>query len=404
MDLRRAYEGVVVCDLSQGIAGPHATMLLAQFGADVIKVEPPDGDWGRQLGDQAGDQCIHSWHYNLGKRSVSIDLKRPDGKKLLDEIVTRSDVFVESFRPGVAQRLGVGYEDIVRLRPNVIYTSMSGFGQHGPYSGRGTVDALMQGFSGLMELNSSCDGVPQRLNMVIVDVLSGLYLYGVITAALARRANSGEGCYLDASMMQSAAAFQGAKIAEHHAFHGQVKAFYAPVGRLSTRDGAVSVSCRRMEHFQALCRVLGHSELAIDPRFAEHEARVANARELMNALSALTSERGTDELLAELQSAGVLVERIQAFGEWLDDRHVLETQAYTWLTCDGFGRLPLPRLPGVAAVEEDSRQARAPHLGQHSIEVLAEMGIDLGRLESLVARGILVDGSSVVRAVHRSVD
>lgn len=319
MDLRETYAGLVVCDLSQGIAGPHATMLLAQFGADVIKVEPPDGDWGRQLGEQAGDHCVHSWHYNLGKRSLVLDLKQPEGMLVLRDIIARSGVFVESFRPGVAARLGFSYEAVRSIRPDIVYASMSGFGQQGPYSRRGTVDALMQGFSGMMVMNRTPDGVARRMNMVVVDVLTGLYLYGLLATAIARRQRSGEGCYLDVSMMQAAAAFQGAKLAEHHASKGAARAFYGPVGWLPTSDGAVAVSCRKPEHFEALCAVLGHPAIATDPRFAEAERRVANAAELMAVLGRLTGAWRSEALLADLQAAGVLVERIQSYGEWLED-------------------------------------------------------------------------------------
>jgi crotonobetainyl-CoA:carnitine CoA-transferase CaiB-like acyl-CoA transferase len=388
VNLRATYTGLTVCDLSQGIAGPHATMLLAQFGANVIKVEPPDGDWGRKLGEQAGDHCAHSWHYNLGKRSLVLDLKRPDGRQILRDIVARSGVFVESFRPGVAERLGFSYDAVRSIRPDIIYASMSGFGQRGPYSRRGTVDALMQGFSGMMVMNRTASGVAQRINMVVVDVLTGLYLHGLLATAIARRQHSGEGCYLDVSMMQAAAAFQGAKIAEHHASKGASRAFYGPVGRLPTSDGAVAISCRKHEHFEALCFVLGHPEIAGDPRFAAAEGRVANAAELMKVLGQLTEAWRSDALLAQLQAAGILVERIQSYGEWMADPHVLEVQAFDWFEHEGFGRLPLPRLPGLPAA--DGRQARAPGLGEHSLEILSELGTDEARLATLLGQGVIL--------------
>lgn len=378
MGLESAFKNLVVCDLSQGIAGPYATMLLAQFGAKVIKVEQPSGDWGRELGERRGDQTIHFWHYNLGKRSIVLDLKKPEGRQVLKKIVQQSRVFVESFRPGVAARLGIGYESIRDMRPDIVYASMSGFGQTGPYSQRGTVDALMQGFSGLMAMNRTPDGVPHRLNMVAVDVMSGLYLTTALAAALA----SGEGACLDISMMQSAAAFQGAKIAEAAVFGDEPSVFYGPVGRLPTRDGAVSISCRKQEHFEALCDVVRRPDLVNLEHFGRVEARVEKSAELMIALGDATRGWPTEDLLARLQERGVLVEKLQNYGEWLEDRHVKKTDAFRWVKTGAFGELPLARVPGLPAMD-----AAAPGLGEHSLEILAEFGASPAEVQDLIAAG-----------------
>ncbi|MFS8931381.1 CaiB/BaiF CoA transferase family protein [Cupriavidus taiwanensis] len=367
MNLSDSFADVTFCDLSQGIAGPHATMLFAQFGANIIKVEPPGGDWGRALGDQYGDHCIHSWYYNLGKRSVTLDLKGEASREKLRTLIEASDVFVESFRPGVAKRLGFSYDAVRSLRPDIIYASVSGFGQTGPNSRRGTVDALMQGFSGMMVMNRTPDGVPRRQNMVAVDVVTGLYLHVAIAAALAHRRASGEGTYLDISLMQAAAAFQGAKIAEYAVSSGEGKLFYAPVGLLPTIDGAVSVSCRLQDHFVALCERLKLQHVADERRFKNAQERVENNAELMTILGKASAEYSTDVLLRELHAAGVFAEKVQSYGDWLSDSHVDAANAFHWVEVEGIGRLPLAHVPGLGTHRESS-----PRIGEHTSEVLLQ--------------------------------
>ncbi|CAN7335582.1 CaiB/BaiF CoA transferase family protein [Variovorax sp. LjRoot178] len=372
VDLTRALAGVRVCDLSQGIAGPHATMLLAQFGAEVIKVEPPEGDWGRLLGTQAGDHCVHSWQYNLGKKSLALDLKKTEGKAALQRLVQTCDVFVESFRPGVAARLGFSYEDVKAVRPDVIYASVSGFGQSGPNSQRGTVDSLMQGFSGMMVMNSTAQGTPHRQNMVAVDVLTGVYLHSLLSTALHRRRIDGIGGFLDVSLMQAAAAFQSAKIAEFHASGGEPQAFYGPVGYLPTKDGAISISCRIPAHFETLCAVVERPQLALDARFDSLQGRVNNHEQLMECLSQATEHWETIRLLEALQAAGVLAERVQSYGQWLEDPHVRHRKAFRWQDAGALGILPLVELPG--AESRDAQVVQAPSVDQDGEQILRSLG------------------------------
>lgn len=372
MELIDTYRGLTVCDLSQGVAAPHATMLLAQFGANVIKVEPPAGDWARQLGEPLGDHCIHSWQYNLGKRSVVLDLKSASDKRALLAILESADVFVESFRPGVAARLGVSYDDVRRVQPSIIYTSMSGFGQAGPYSQRGTVDTLIQGFSGMMMMNRTPDGKPHRQGMIAVDVLAGLYLYGTLTTALARRAATGQGCFLDVNLMQAAAAFQSAKIAEYHHTGGSVKPLYMPSGLLPARDGMISLSTMREEHFALVCKALNATELQGDSRFCSAALRLKNGSELMTELAKYTSSRAVDDLLNDLHSAGVLSERVQSYAEWMTDPHVLATNAYDWVKTASGETLPLVRLPGVESGVPHASRHHAPSIGEHTEQILGQ--------------------------------
>ena len=228
--VKGAYDGITVLDFTQGIAGPHASMLLALHGADVIKIEPPEGDWGRALGEIKGDHCAHSVAFNRGKRSIALDLKSPDGIAVVKKLAAKADVVMESFRPGVIQRLGFGYEDVKKVNPKVVYCSVSGFGQTGPFSKRPTVDGLIQAFSGMMVMNKMPDGTPWRQGMIAVDVTTGLYTFQALAPALMRQFRFGEGCYIDSSLMRSAAAFQGAKLMEWVFSKGAPPVLYMPAG------------------------------------------------------------------------------------------------------------------------------------------------------------------------------
>ena len=187
MSYQAPYEGLRVIDLSQGIAGPYAAMLLAQYGADVIKVEPPDGDWARILGVRYGDQTVFSIAGNLGKRSIAVDLKTDEGREIVRRLAAGADVFLEGFRPGVAARLGIAYEDVVAINPGIVYASISGFGQTGPESQRPAMDPILQAFTGLIATNRGPDGVPHRVIPIVVDMSTALYTFQALSAAIYAR-------------------------------------------------------------------------------------------------------------------------------------------------------------------------------------------------------------------------
>ncbi|HYC65599.1 MAG TPA: CoA transferase, partial [Reyranellaceae bacterium] len=263
--VKGAFDGLTVLDFTQGIAGPHASMLLALHGADVIKIEPPEGDWGRALGELKGDHCAHSVAFNRGKRSIALDLKSPDGIAVVQKIAAKANAVMESFRPGVISRLGFGYEQIKKVNPNVVYCSVSGFGQTGPYSKRPTVDGLIQAFSGMMVMNRMPDGTPWRQGMIAVDVTTGLYTFQALSTALMRQVRFGEGSHIDSSLMRSAAAFQGAKLMEWVFSKGTPPPLYMPAGSYKTANGYIMVSAMRPHHFKALFELIGRDDIANDP-------------------------------------------------------------------------------------------------------------------------------------------
>jgi crotonobetainyl-CoA:carnitine CoA-transferase CaiB-like acyl-CoA transferase len=383
---RLAFSGLTVLDFSQGVAGPHATMLLALHGADVIKIEPPEGDWGRGLGELKGDHCAHSVAFNRGKRSLALDLKSLDGSAVVKKIAAKAAVVVESFRPGVIGRLGFGYEDIRKVNPGVVYCSVSGFGQTGPYSKRPTVDGLIQAFSGMMVMNRLPDGTPWRQGMIAVDVTTGLYTFQALSTAILRQFRFGEGSYIDSSLMRAAAAYQGAKLMEWVFSNGSPQPLYMPAGSYRTSNGYIMLSAMRPHHFRTLFELIGRHDVANDPDLQTHEGRIRNAAKIVKALNETMPTRTTEEWIALLMPNEVFCERVGNYQDYLDHPHVKETGAVDWIEQDGFARLPVANIPGLPPAREDAARHHAPHIGEHSRAILGELGYSGAEIEAMLAR------------------
>ena len=377
--IKGAYDGITVLDFTQGVAGPHASMLLALHGADVIKIEPPEGDWGRALGELKGDHCAHSVAFNRGKRSIALDLKSADGKAVVNKLMAKANVVIESFRPGVISRLGFGYEDAKKVNPKVIYCSVSGFGQTGPYSKRPTVDGLIQAFSGMMVMNRLPDGTPWRQGMIAVDVTTGLYTFQALAPALMRQLRYGEGCYINSSLMRSAAAYQGAKLMEYVFSKGTPPPLYMPAGSYKSKNGYIMVSAMRPHHFRLLFELIGRQDIADDPDLQGHNDRIRNAAKIIKALNETMPTKTTEEWIAILQPKDVFCERVNNYTDYLEHPHVKESGAVDWIEQDGFGRMPVANIPGLPPASEHDAQQHAPHLGENGPEILAGAGLQRRR-------------------------
>ncbi len=400
MTMNQAFEGVTVLDFSQGVAGPHATMLLALHGADVIKVEPLEGDWGRALGDIRGDHCAHSVAFNRGKRSIALDLKSKDGIEIVRNIAAKADVIVESFRPGVISRLGFGYEAMKAANPKVVYCSVSGFGQTGPFSKRPTVDGLIQAFSGMMVMNKMPDGTPWRQGMIAVDVTTGLYTFQALSTAIMRQFRFREGSYIDSSLMRAAAAYQGAKLMEWHDTGGNVKPLYMPAGSFKSKNGYIMLSAMRPHHFRTLFELIGRQDVADDPDLQTHEGRIANAPKIVKALNETMPTRTTEDWIALLQPKDVFCERVNNYTDYLEHPHVAATGAVDWIEQEGFGRLPVANIPGLPPAREHAAQRHAPHVGEHTRAVLGELGYAAGDIEAMLGRGGVKTAKPVAKAAE----
>jgi len=383
------YEGLRVVDLSQGVAGPHCGMLLALYGADVVKVEPPDGDWGRGIGRRHGDFSAYGVAFNRGKRSAAIDLKRPEGRALVARLVARADVVVENNRPGVLARFELDYERVRQGNPGVIYVSVTGFGPEGPNRDLPATDSILQAYSGLMSVNRDAAGLPQRIGVLVIDVVTGLYAYQAVATALYRRATRGAGRHVSVSLMDAIAAVQAGKMVEYQLEGEESQPGGVPVGTFETADGYMTINARREPHFAALCAVLELGELVTDPRYGTAAARTLHEAELMELLRKRVKSWSTRDLDAALTAADVLHSPVNDYRRYFDDPHVAATSALTWVDHAQVGRIPIPRIPGLPALAPGSPSARSPRIGEHSRDVLAELGLTPREVESLEAAGVV---------------
>jgi len=361
--------GTLVLDLSQGIAGPYCGRLLAEQGARVLKVEPPEGDWMRALGAAPDGSSASAHYYNLGKESLVLDLKLPRDLGRAPALARRADLVIESARPGVMAKLGLGFEAVRARNPEVVYLSVSGYGQTGPRAAEPMTDTVAQAFSGWMSINRGRDGIPHKVDTTIIDAVTGLYAFQAALAAMWPGAERGR--HLDVSLMQSAAAILAPKVIEAAFLGRSPEAINPPAGSYRTADGWIALTLVREAQFAALAAEIGLPALASDPRFASFEARRRNLPELLEMLGGKLAEATTAEWEARLTRAGLLASRINGFRDWLAEPQVVATGAAPAVELAPGMALPVPRTP---AQPPASRPAPAP--GAHTDAVLREFGID----------------------------
>lgn len=380
------YRGLRVVDFGQGIASPYCAMLLAAYGAEVTKVEPPEGDWSRYLGTTYGNHTALSAVYNRGKRSLCLDLKHEQGIAVARRLAGDCDVFIEGFRPGVAARLGLGYEALARDNPGLIYLSVSGFGQAGPYSKRPGSDSVAQAFSGLVSVNLGNDKTPHRVGTTISDVATGVYAFQAIATALFARASVGTGRWIDVSLVQSTAALLGHKVAEHVLEGGVPRALNVPAGSYQTRDGWLMVTLVNEAQYKRLCAAIGRDDLASDVRFADFAKRADAADALIPHLREVFLTQTSEVWLGRLHAADIIAERILTPGDWLHNVHVQATKAAVCQDTPGVGPIYAPRTPGHAGLSED-QLCPAPAIGADSRAILRDAGFEPDAIEQLITAG-----------------
>lgn len=389
MTIEGAYAGLRVLDLGQGIAAPYCAMLLAMHGAEVVKLEPPGGDWSRGLGRRYGDHTAMSANFNRGKKGLALDLRAPAGREIALELARRADIVIEGFRPGVAARLGLGYEAVAALNPRVIYVSVSGFGQEGPHVGLPCTDSVAQAFSGMAALNIGNDGAPHRVGAMIVDALTGVYAAQAVGVALYARERRGTGARLELNLTQSAAAILGHKLAEHVLEDGKPQVVNVPTGAHRTKDGWVMIALLREDDFVRLVTALGAPELAGDPRFATFAARAASTAAIFAVLGDIFARETTAHWLRVLRAADILSDRINGFDDWLADPHIVATGGAVTVAPADMPVFKVPRTPGISPAA-DAALPPAPHIGEHGRAILAELGYDEATLARLVAEETVV--------------
>ncbi len=383
------FAGLKVVDLSQGIAGPYCAMLLAQHGAQVIKVEGiGEGDWARTLGVRHGSHSAFSIIGNLGKRSLAVDLKNEAGKQVLWRVLKGADVFLEGFRPGVTKRLGFDYAAVSAREPRLLYLSISGFGQTGPLAERPAMDPVLQAYTGLMNENRGEDGIPHRVPVIVVDMSTALYAFQALAAALYARRDETRGRYIDVSLMQAATNLQSIRLMASHLEGGTMKPGGAPGGVFQTADGWMSILALNDRDWKSLCAAMTMPELANDARFTTASLRLQNDAALYALMRPAIAAQPSAVWSERLTAGRLMHERLNSYADFIDQPHVRETGLIQWLTQAGVEQLvPVPTLPGTPPQAHGTSRAIAPVPGQHAEAILAKHGFSAGEIAALLSQG-----------------
>jgi crotonobetainyl-CoA:carnitine CoA-transferase CaiB-like acyl-CoA transferase len=388
------FAGLKVIDLSQGVAGPYCGMLLAQHGANVIKVEPTgDGDWSRTLGRRYAGHTAYSISTNFGKRSISLDLKAQEGKDILWQLIAGADVLLEGFRPGVLSKLGFGYEAVSAREPRILYLSVSGFGQTGPFAGRPAMDPVLQAFSGLMADNKGEDGIPHRVPFIVIDMSTALYAFQALSAALYARRDEPRGRRIEVSLMQAAAAAQVIRMSMVW-LEGEKVRRSMPSGVFKTQDGWLQLLVVRNDVWVRFCGAIDKPELAADPRFVDDDARSRNEPELLGIIRPLLAAQPTEYWLPRLREADVMHERLNTFRQFLAQPQAEAIGLVNWLQPDGVPEpIPIPNIAGVAPAVTGTPRGTSPVRGQHTQDILHEHGFSPADIAALARRGVIAQSA-----------
>lgn len=393
MSFERPYEGLRVVDLSQGVAGPYCGLLLAQNGADVIKVEPRDGDWARHLGQTYGDHTAFSVPANMGKRSIVIDLKNDAGRGIVDRMVADANVFIEGFRPGVIERLGYGYERLKEINPRLIYVSISGFGQAGPMRERPAMDPVLQAFTGFMSENRGPDGTPHRTPVIVNDMATGLYATQAVQSTLYAQRDGGPGRKIEVSLMEGSANLQAVRLLDGYR-EGPFRIAGSPSGTFKTEDGWLQVIVAKDHEFQKLCEALNFPELAADPRFEKNAGRREHADFLIGKLRELFATGPTAMWQEKLNAERVQNEAVLSYREFAKHPQPEAVGLISWLRQAGSDEpWPVPNLPGMPKYVQDDRYATSPTLGQHTTAVLRDIGCSDAEIAQWLDDGVVTQAA-----------
>ena len=373
-------EGLLVVELAEGIAGPFCGVMLAEMGARVIKIEPPDGDWSRTTGPPwvSGESPLFL-EMNRGKESFAVDLRSEDGLAAVRALMLKADVVIQGYRPGVADRYGLG-PAIVGENERLVYCSISGYGNRGPRREQPGSDTILQGYAGVMSVTGEPDGPPMRVGTALADTSCGVYALTSILALLLRRTQTGRGGEVDTSLLESLmhlqtttfASFAAGKMPERLGTRTSLSAVPAELFR--TGDGYIMVSCHGARQWRRLCTTLGHPEWIEDPRMASNESRVTNHDEVVALLGEALSEDSSEAWLERLEEGGVNAGPIQTFEQLAEDpqmqalRQLRRTPGGRY---ESFGYVSPPFT--IDNVPDKAFDVEPPALGEHTDAILAEL-------------------------------
>ncbi len=387
--------GITVIDCSRVLAGPYCCELLSLLGANVIKVESHAGDEGRGRPPHKGNMSSSFIGLNANKRSIAVDLKSADGVEVVKDLAREADVLVENFKTGDMARFGLGYNDLKALNSRLVYTSISAFGSRGPKAKGLGYEALLQAYSGVMAITGEADGMPVRSGVSFLDMGTGVMAAFATVTALFRREFSGEGGKVDTSLLGTSLGLMSNIVSNflHHGLmpqrRGTAHAQVVPYQVYPTQDGFIFIASGNQNLFERLCRALGVEQMIDDPRFKNNAARVVNREACIKLIVDRVAEMDTAALVVTLDVEGVPYSPINDFESLWADGQVEALGVIENGNDPDYGDFKMIGLPFTINDHERGLQRTAPRLGEHSREVLAELGYDEDRIEYLIAHGIV---------------
>jgi len=376
----KALEGIKVLDLSRVLAGPYCTMLLADFGANIIKIEPPGvGDDSRAYGPFVGKESAYFMSLNRNKRSITLNLKREEEVELFREMVKQADVVVENYRPGTMEKFGLGYEELKKINPKIIYAACSGFGNSGPYMLKPAYDIIVQAMGGIMSITGPEGGEPTRVGASVGDIIAGIFTaYGVMLG-LFHRERTGEGQKIDVGMLDCQVAILENAIARY-VVSGEVPQplgnrhpSITPFASFNAKDGHIIVGAGNERLWQHLCTLLGCPELVKDERFNTNGNRTNNVKELTALLNGIFITKTINEWLELLEKAGLPCAPINDIEKIVNDPQIKARNMIIEIEHPVAGHLKMAGVPVKMSSTPGQVERPAPMLGQHTAEILQEM-------------------------------
>ena len=388
--------GYRIVDLSRVLSGPAATMLLADQGADVIKIEPLEGDITRHMGVGKDGMTSAFLNINRGKRALALDLKNAEGLAIVRRLIRTADVVVQNFRPGAADRLGLGEEAVRAIKPDIIYVSISGFGKTGPYVHKRVYDPVIQALSGITDIQADNDtGRPRMIRTVIPDKTTALTAAQAMTAALLARERTGQGTHVELAMLDAMIAYIWPEGMMNLTFVDDERK--AGVGQVAqdlvfrTRDGYLTAGAMSDDEWRGMCTAISRPEWIDDPRFNSPQARFLNAGERIAATGEVFETDTTSVWLERLDANGVPCAPVLTRPEVLSNEQVIANELIHTYEHPGIGPVRQPRPAARFSGMEMNHQPRAPRLGAHNQEILQELGYDNNAIESLKKDGVVSD-------------
>ena len=394
-----ALDDIRVVDLTRTLAGPSCTQMLGDMGADVIKIEEPNlGDETRSWTPFWNDEGTQFLSFNRNKRSLSVNLREKEGVDIVLELAGKSDVMVESFRTGALERMGLGYEAVREVNPNIIYCSISGYGRTGPLAEKPGYDLIIQAYSGLMNLTGEPDGVPLRVGFSLVDLFAGMMAYGSIMTALHHRDKTGEGQYIEASLLDGQVATMSYHATGYMATGveprrlGSGHPSLVPYQSFPAKDGFFILGCGNQGLWERLCRGIDRIDLLEDPRFESNTTRVENRADCVAVLSEIFQTKSVAEWVDIISDAGVPCGPINTVSDVINDAQVNARGMVVDMPHPNVPDLRVPFSPLKLAETPPAIRIPPPLLGQHNEEILSELGYDKGRIIKAREKGVIGKG------------